>query len=240
MIARLQGPLLARSGEALVLESGGIGWEVFAPAFAEAAPGEILEVFCDLVLHDGLPRLYGFAGLAERDLFRFLRSAGGVGPRHALALLAALGPAGLVQALLREDAAALTAAKGVGPKLARRILMDCGQGARHFAELAGGASRAGGGDGVAGDAAADGAGAAAGAAGSARAGEARALAALLRLGFPRTTALAALARSHPGVAASEEGGEGGEGEEGEEDAAAARLRAALAAIHAGDGLEGGP
>ena len=231
MIARLQGPLLARSGEALVLESGGIGWEVFAPAFAEAAPGEILEVFCDLVLHDGLPRLYGFAGLAERDLFRFLRSAGGVGPRHALALLAALGPAGLVHALLREDAAALTAAKGVGPKLARRILMDCGPGARHFAELAGGALGAAGGDGGAGDAAADGVGAA----GPARAPEARALAALLRLGFPRTTALAALARSHPGAAGPE-----GVGEAGEEEAAAARLRAALAAIHAGDGLEGGP
>ena len=80
-------------------------------------------------------RLYGFTQPAGRDLFELLLGASGVGPRMALALLE-LSPAGLARALAEGDEKTLTAAKGVGPKLAKKIVLELSEKAGlQFAEL---------------------------------------------------------------------------------------------------------
>jgi Holliday junction DNA helicase RuvA len=83
----------------------------------------------------GALRLYGFITPAGRDLFELLLTGSGVGPRLALALLE-LGPPGLARALAEGDEKTLTAAKGVGPKLAKKLVLELGEkAALHFADL---------------------------------------------------------------------------------------------------------
>ena len=68
--------------------------------------------------------LYGFAEPAERDWFKLLTTVQGVGAKVALAILSALSPQELADAVMAEDKAMLTRAQGVGPRLAVRILAE--------------------------------------------------------------------------------------------------------------------
>ena len=69
-------------------------------------------------------RLYGFDGAEERDLFRVLLSAQGVGPKMALAVLSTLGPGEVREAVRQEDVASFTRVNGVGKKTAQRLILD--------------------------------------------------------------------------------------------------------------------
>ncbi len=125
-IARLQGEVLERGPGWLVVQVGGIGLQVTVPLplAAAARVGEHVSLFTHLLVKEDGIGLYGFASDRDRELFETLLGVSGVGPRAALALLSALGPDALSEAIEQGDADALARAPGVGRKLAGRIVLE--------------------------------------------------------------------------------------------------------------------
>ena len=144
MIARLKG-IVAEVGEGhLVLDVGGVGYLVFAPArlLARLAPGEEAALAIETHVREDHIHLYGFADAAERTLFRMLCGVSGVGAKLALGLLSVLDGEALQLAIAAGDHAALARAPGVGRKLAQRICHELKD--RLGALPAGGAAEGGG------------------------------------------------------------------------------------------------
>jgi Holliday junction DNA helicase RuvA len=128
VIAYLRGTLMENTGESVVLEVSGIGYQVLvsgATLGALPAVGAVaqLHVHSHFVKDEPI-RLYGFADADERRLFETLIDVQGVGPRVALAILAGLPPEELVRAIAGGDVARLTQVKGVGRKIAERLALE--------------------------------------------------------------------------------------------------------------------
>jgi Holliday junction DNA helicase RuvA len=126
MIGKLTGRVDHIAEDHALLDVGGVGYVVFcAPQTLRAlAPGEAAALYTELIVREDSLTLYGFASRAEREWHRLLTSVQGVGPRLGVAILGALGPETVAQALARGDAATIKAAPGVGPKLAARIVSE--------------------------------------------------------------------------------------------------------------------
>lgn len=127
MIVRLSGTLVSRQPPSLVLEVGGVGYEVEAPlnVFDRLpADGEPLTILTHLVVKEDAHVLYGFLSQADRRLFRELLKVSGIGPRLALAILS--GVSGDDFALMVEagDSQALTRLPGIGKKTAERLILE--------------------------------------------------------------------------------------------------------------------
>ena len=128
MIAFLRGQLLENTGDSVVVEVAGIGYQVLvsgATLGALPATGSVaqLHIHSHFVKDEPI-RLYGFADADERRLFETLIGVQGVGPRVALAILAGLPPEELVRAISTADVARLKLIKGVGGKLAERLALE--------------------------------------------------------------------------------------------------------------------
>ncbi|WP_017663336.1 Holliday junction branch migration protein RuvA [Baaleninema simplex] len=111
----------------LTVEVNGIGYELqITPRLARRLPplGESFQVFCDLQQREDRPVFYGFGSVAERDLFRQLIRASGVGSQLALALLDTLELSDLVQAIVTGNHRILSQTPGVGKKTAERISLE--------------------------------------------------------------------------------------------------------------------
>ncbi|MBI4171748.1 MAG: Holliday junction branch migration protein RuvA, partial [Actinobacteria bacterium] len=126
MISRLRGTPVARTAEGLVLDVNGVGYLVAATQGALRKADVAGEVVVETYLHvreDAL-QLYGFADLAERELFLQLLSVTGVGPKVALAIVSSSPAAELCRAVARQDSARFQAIPGIGKKLAERIVLE--------------------------------------------------------------------------------------------------------------------
>jgi Holliday junction DNA helicase RuvA len=111
----------------LIVETYGIGYEVqiLPRLLPNLVPvGEPIQLFTHLHLREDQVTLFGFAGAAERDLFRQLISVNGIGPQLAIALLDTLGLSDLVQAIVSGQTRQLTRTPGVGTKTAERIALE--------------------------------------------------------------------------------------------------------------------
>ncbi len=127
MIAHLKGRLEATGLDHAVIDVGGVGYMVGCSSRTLAALGPVGEaatLFTELLVGEDFLRLVGFARADERDWFRLLTGVQGVGARVALAILSALEPADLSRAITAQDKATVARAKGVGPKLAERIVRE--------------------------------------------------------------------------------------------------------------------
>ena len=127
MIGSLRGTVLDRAiGGEVLLEVGGVGYRVAVPAGAVAAlePGGPAFLFTHLVVRDDALSLYGFPDREQRDTFEALRSATGVGPKLALAILSAHSPAALRRTVIDGDLDALTLVPGVGKRTAQRLMIE--------------------------------------------------------------------------------------------------------------------
>jgi len=130
VIAYLRGRLLENTGEAVVVEVSGIGYNVLVSgatlgALPHVAAGAEVQLYVHShFVKDEPLRLYGFAAADERRLFETLIDVQGVGPRVALAILAGLPPEELVRAIAGGDVARLKQIKGVGGKLAERLALE--------------------------------------------------------------------------------------------------------------------
>ena len=127
MIGRLRGTLAGRSADGVVVEVGGVGYEIaMTPRDMAALPGlgEELVLHTHLHVREDVMSLFGFDGESTRDLFRILLGTSGVGPSLALAMMGALRPAELRQAVATEDVDALTVVSGVGKRTAQKLILD--------------------------------------------------------------------------------------------------------------------
>ena len=123
----LRGRLASRKPTHLVIDAGGVGYRVDIPLSTyEAIPasGEVT-VYTYLKVSEDAMRLYGFATERERELFRRLvEGVSGLGPSKAIAILSNIGVADLQKAIEEGDAATLKRVKGIGDKLASRLIVE--------------------------------------------------------------------------------------------------------------------
>lgn len=127
MISYVRGQLAEKTINSCVVETNGIGLEVQVPqTVLTALPpvGEEICIFTYLKWSDDGPALYGFSDHEERDIFRLLINVSGVGPKGALGVLSALSTDELRFAVLSEDVKKISKAPGIGPKTARRIILE--------------------------------------------------------------------------------------------------------------------
>ncbi len=127
MIARLEGVLAEKAPDSLVLDIGGVGYDVRVPlsTFLELPdPGKVVRLEIHTHVREDIFQLYGFQTAEERLAFRLLIGISGVGPRLALAILSGLPIERMLVAIRKRDLAQLTGIPGVGPKTAERILIE--------------------------------------------------------------------------------------------------------------------
>jgi len=127
MIGRLRGTLLAKQPPTLLLDVGGVGYEIEAPmtTFYELPElGSELILHTHLVVREDAHLLYGFARESERAMFRALIKISGVGPKLALAILSGMSADEFAATIHCGDTASLTRLPGVGKKTAERLVVE--------------------------------------------------------------------------------------------------------------------
>ncbi len=126
MIATLEGTVLFKGADDLVLSVGGVGFQVSATqaALAGARIGEKLFLYTRLVVREDAFELYGFADREEKEMFLKLTAVSGVGPKSAMMLLSSLGVHDLALAVVTGDVKAIRKAPGIGVKTAQRLLLE--------------------------------------------------------------------------------------------------------------------
>lgn len=127
MIGRLRGTLAEKHPPFLILDVGGVGYEVEVPMttlYRLSPVGEPLTLHTHLVVREDAQLLYGFAEKREREFFRELIRLNGVGPKLALALMSGLEVDELVRCVQAGDTSTLVKVPGVGKKTAERLLVE--------------------------------------------------------------------------------------------------------------------
>lgn len=127
MIARLRGTLILKTPGQILLEVGGVGYEVEIPYttfFVLPEPGEEVLIHTQMVVREDSQTLFGFAATSDRALFRLLIKTSGVGPRLALAILSGLSADVFSRVVEDNNVTALVKIPGVGKKTAERLLIE--------------------------------------------------------------------------------------------------------------------
>ena len=127
MIAKLRGLLDSIGKDWIIVDVGGVGYEVSCPSKTLQrlpAIGETVTLAIETHVREDAIKLYGFSSEAERTWFRLLQSVQGVGAKLALAILGALDGQELANAIALQDRTAMARAPGVGPKVAVRIITE--------------------------------------------------------------------------------------------------------------------
>ncbi|MCB2263979.1 MAG: Holliday junction branch migration protein RuvA [Candidatus Thiosymbion ectosymbiont of Robbea hypermnestra] len=127
MIGRLRGTLVYKHPPRLMLEVGGVGYELEAPmsTFYDLPPvGESVTLVTHLTVREDTQVLYGFLHAGDRTLFRDLLKVSGVGARMALAILSGMDAQRFALCVRQEDIAALTRLPGIGKKTAQRLVVE--------------------------------------------------------------------------------------------------------------------
>lgn len=127
MIAYINGTLERRAESYIIIETGGIGYQIFvSPATLAKLPrtGERVKVFTYFSVKEDGVSLYGFASAEEQEMFHKLLTVSGVGPKGALGFLSQLTPQEIILAIISEDVKTLSKAPGVGRKTAQRVILE--------------------------------------------------------------------------------------------------------------------
>jgi len=127
VIAQLEGVLIEKAPDAIVVDVHGVGYELRVPLstfFALPDEGKVVRLRVHTHVREDAFWLFGFGTDLERTLFRLLLGASGVGPKLALAILSGLSVERLVAALRAGDLAALIGIPGVGKKTAERMVVE--------------------------------------------------------------------------------------------------------------------
>ena len=109
-----------------VIDCGGVGYACMTTnnTLSQLKKGEKKKLYTYLNVGESIFDLYGFATQNELNSFKLLLGVSGVGPKAALAILSANTPEGLAMAIVTEDAKSLTAAQGIGKKIAQRVILE--------------------------------------------------------------------------------------------------------------------
>lgn len=127
MIARIRGTLVDRRPGLIVVDVGGVGYEMTIPLSTYRDLGETgspVDLHVHTHVREDALALFGFGSRLEKELFVRLIAVGGVGPKTAVALLSGLGAADLVEAVRQRDVRRLATVPGIGRKTAERITIE--------------------------------------------------------------------------------------------------------------------
>ena len=127
MIGRLSGTLLEKNPPQILLDVGGVGYEVSVPMstfYNLPKLGEKVALFTQLIVREDAHLLYGFGTEAERATFKQLLKVSGVGPKVGLAVLSGMSVNDLAEAVATQESGRLTRVPGIGKKTAERLLLE--------------------------------------------------------------------------------------------------------------------
>lgn len=127
MIAFVQGELCEAGQDTIVVACHGIGYEIQVPVSVAQAlpdPGNIVKIYTYTYVREDALGLFGFLTKDDLTVFKLLITVNGVGPKAALAILSAMTADELRFAILAEDAKAIAKAPGIGPKTAKRMIIE--------------------------------------------------------------------------------------------------------------------
>ena len=127
VIGRLRGTLLEKLAPEVLIECGGIGYEVTMPMTSIYALPELNEqtiIYTHFVVREDAQLLYGFANKIERRLFRLVIKVNGVGPKLGLAILSSMSADQFVSCVSHDDLTSIVKIPGVGKKTAERLLIE--------------------------------------------------------------------------------------------------------------------
>lgn len=127
MLAYIKGELAAVSEDTVVVETNGIGYELFVPATAIMnlpAVGSEIKIYTYLYVREDAVQLFGFITRDELDVFKLLITVSGIGPKGALAILSKVTPDELRIAVATDDVKAISAAQGIGAKTAGKLIIE--------------------------------------------------------------------------------------------------------------------
>ena len=122
MIGKLQGNVDYVGDGFIILMTGGVGYKVFTPEYL--TPNSNVSLWIETVVREDSIRLFGFSSIAAQNLFNQLTAVSGVGPKLALAIMGAIKTDTLMTAIATGDAKTITAAPGVGKKVAEKIIVE--------------------------------------------------------------------------------------------------------------------
>ena len=127
MIAHLSGTLREKQVQRLVVDIGGVGYDVQVPLstfYTVGEPGSAVSLRVHTHVREDAIQLFGFSTTLELTLFQRLIAVNGIGPKVALSVLSGIEPNDLVRAIRQSDVARLTSIPGVGKKTAERIVIE--------------------------------------------------------------------------------------------------------------------
>ncbi|HZI19134.1 MAG TPA: Holliday junction branch migration protein RuvA [Pyrinomonadaceae bacterium] len=127
MIAHLSGTLLAKQATSVILDVGGVGYEVTIPVttfYDLQEPGSAVQLRIYTHVREEALQLFGFRTGRERELFTLLISVSGVGPKSAIAMLSGMSADEIITAIRTNNLARLTSIPGVGKKTAERLVIE--------------------------------------------------------------------------------------------------------------------
>ena len=127
MIGKIAGRIDYRAADHVLIDVRGVGYVVYVSDRVMASlpgNGEAVALFTDLLVREDNLQLFGFTTLVEKEWHRLLMSVQGIGAKASMAILGAIGAEGVSRAIALGDWAVIATAKGVGPKIAQRAVLD--------------------------------------------------------------------------------------------------------------------
>ena len=145
MIAQLRGTIVRTDTQFIIIDVQGVGYAVHVSGRTQGQlsvlSGEVT-ILTEMQVREDSMTLFGFVDVAERDAFRLLVTVQGVGAKAAMAILSALDPSALTEAIVAGDKAMVIRADGVGPKIAQRVVNELSEKIGKIPSLGGGVIRA--------------------------------------------------------------------------------------------------
>ena len=126
MITHIRGRLVEKTPTDVVIECNGVGYfiNISLHTFSQISSSESIKLYTHLQVREDAHILYGFSGVAEREIFRLLLSVSGIGASIARTMLSSLSPDQVTDAISSEDVATIQSIKGIGSKTAQRVILD--------------------------------------------------------------------------------------------------------------------
>lgn len=127
MIASIKGVLSYKSPSYIIVEVGGLGYQVYTSSTScQAMPevGKTVTLFTYTYIREDALNLYGFPTMEEKDLFMLLLNVSGIGPRLSLNILSGISGSDLVRSIREGDIVKLTSIPGIGKKMASRLIFE--------------------------------------------------------------------------------------------------------------------
>ncbi|MDB4052564.1 Holliday junction branch migration protein RuvA [Octadecabacter sp.] len=140
MIGRIAGRLEYRAADHVLIDVKGVGYIVYVSDRVMATlpgNGEAVALYTDLLVREDLLQLFGFTTLVEKEWHRLLMTVQGIGAKASMAILGTLGADGVSRSIALGDWAAVATAKGVGPKTAKKVILDLKDKAHSVMAMAG-------------------------------------------------------------------------------------------------------